>query len=299
MRERPVLIVGGAGALGQAFGAALARRGPVDVLVRPGRVDQLSAGVSVWRLRTGRAPLAQPFVPDRVLTAAEPGDYAFVLLAVASDALREPWLPELCATLAGVPIVSIGQASGDRDAVERAAGADRAVFVLPSVIAYAGPLRRELPLPGVAVWYPPLSRRLVGGARAQEVARELSACGIPAQASPAAGPVGVWIATQSIPFIAALETAGWSFAALRRDRQLRALAAQACVEAGRRRGPRAAAARAVLSVVGRLAPFDVEEYTRRHFTKVGPQTRMMLDEWIAAAGRRPAPALQALRERLG
>jgi hypothetical protein len=111
-----------------------------------------------------------------------------------------------------------------------------------------------------------------------------------------------------IPVVAALEKEGWSLAALTRSPRL-ALAAraarQACdalaVHEGRspplpiRLGSRPAVLRTLLRVGPRLPPVDLQAYLRAHFTKVGAQTRDMLDRY-ATLGRAVGLPVDALEE---
>jgi hypothetical protein len=46
-----------------------------------------------------------------------------------------------------------------------------------------------------------------------------------------------------------------------------------------------------------LAPFDLERYLRHHFTKVGEQTRLMLDDLIGEGAARGLPVTRLRRLR--
>jgi 2-dehydropantoate 2-reductase len=55
--------------------------------------------------------------------------------------------------------------------------------------------------------------------------------------------------------------------------------------------------RAALALARPLTPFDLEAYLRFHFTKVGPQTRLMLETYARLAEKfaLESTALHALR----
>ena len=55
--------------------------------------------------------------------------------------------------------------------------------------------------------------------------------------------------------------------------------------------------RLVLAAAPRLVPFDLERFLEVHFTKVGAQTRLFLDDWIRAGADvgRTRTHLEALR----
>ncbi|MBJ7330419.1 MAG: hypothetical protein JHC95_11015 [Solirubrobacteraceae bacterium] len=308
-----VLIVGAAGALGQVFTARLAGAGAqVDVLVRPGRADEARRGWTVWEIRRWRRARAVPVRPRSVITdvaEARGGDYDWVLLCVSSPALREPWLGELAAATGPAPIAMLGQAAGDRAAVAEAIGDARTVSIVTALLAWTAPLRDEA-AEGIAFWVPPGSVRLVGGdpAAAGEVAGGLRAGGLRARYSRQADRLGVRLAARTIPLIVALESCGWSGAALRRSGRfgvaVRAAAEADAVLRGRGRRPSRTVAwptRLGFRAAMAFPPFDAEAYVERHFTKVSAQSRLMLDEWIRGAeslGWEPA-ALRELASALG
>jgi 2-dehydropantoate 2-reductase len=61
------------------------------------------------------------------------------------------------------------------------------------------------------------------------------------------------------------------------------------------------ALRFALPIIKRMAPLDIERYLEFHFTKVGPQTLLVLDSLIEAGEARPSGQVKALvsvRDRL-
>jgi 2-dehydropantoate 2-reductase len=96
-----------------------------------------------------------------------------------------------------------------------------------------------------------------------------------------------------VPYIAALDAADWS------PRAPLGLAARASAEAvatlGGKLAPPAWLAGLALRVLPLVVPFDLGDYLRAHFTKVGAQTRLMLDGWIARGEARQLPVAR-LRE---
>jgi ketopantoate reductase len=300
MNRAAKILVVGAGALGQVYGAHLARGvAEVHVLVRPERAAAARAGLSLWRIRRGRAPQQQEFKPrGTITTASEAGETAWdaVLLCVASDALRGEWLAPLTEATAPATIVSIGQAAGDHGLVQRVAGAARTISAVPAVFAWHGPLTDELPSAGTGYWLPRGAKLLVGGeqTRAEEIIAALRAGGLRARWSSDAILRGALMAARTTPYVAALESVGWSFAALRRD-PLLPVAARAAREAEaatraqldeaprKPKPPTPARARMALRLLPAMAPFDAERYAARPFSKVGEQTGLMLAEWIHLA----------------
>lgn len=292
-----VLIVG-AGALGQVFGSWLASGGAqVSYLVKPGREKWADGGVSVSRLRSGRAPVAGRLVPHQVMSVMREsaGVWDMVWLCVDSGALRGEAIAQLREASAGATIVTIGQDSGDLVTLARLWPEERIVQVTPTMLAFPSPS-------GMAYWTPPGAAIGVSGARAPQVVAALRAGGARARRVQRAG-TGEMTAARMIPFIAALEQAGWS---LPRLDDAAAAGREAVAVVAAQHGRRAAlsapawAARLALRALPRLLPFDLWQYLESHFTKVGAQTRLMLDGWIAEGTGRGLPVkhLKVLREGL-
>lgn len=289
-----VLIVG-AGALGQVFGTWLVAGGAqVSYLVKPGREGWADGGVSVSRLRYGRAPVVGRLVPDRVMSEAA-GAWDMVWLCVDSGALRSEAIGRLRDVSAGATIVTIGQDLDDLDTLARIWPKERIVQVTATMLAFPAPS-------GTTYWTPPGASTGVSGQRAQQVVAALRAGGAKARRVRREG-TGEMTAARMIPFIAALEQAGWSLPRL--DGAAAAGREAVAVVAARhgRRGALSApawAARLALRALPRLLPFDLWHYLESHFTKVGAQTRLMLDGWIAEGAGRGLPVghLKALREGL-
>ncbi|GAA3598073.1 hypothetical protein GCM10022419_096820 [Nonomuraea rosea] len=289
-----VLIVG-AGALGQVFGSWLATGGAqVSYLVKAGREKWADGGVPVSRLRSGRGPVAGRLVPYQVMS--EPaGAWDMVWLCVDSGALRGAAIARLREVSAGATIVTIGQDLGDLDTLARIWPQEQIVQVTPTVLAFPAPS-------GMTYWTPPGAATGVSGPRAPQVVAALRAGGVKARRVRQAGG-GEMTAARMIPFIAALEQAGWSLprldgAAAASREAIAVVAAQH----GRRVTPSAPAwaVRPALRALPRLLPFDLWHYLESHFTKVSAQTRLMLDGWIAEGAGRGLPVkhLKVLREGL-
>ncbi|MFI6179856.1 ketopantoate reductase family protein [Nonomuraea sp. NPDC051191] len=299
-----VLIVG-AGALGQVFGAWLAAAGArVSYLVRPGREGW--EGASLYRLRWGRAPVGERIVPYEVSSEPPRERWDMVWLCVDSPALRGEWTSALREVTGTATVVTIGQDPGDLHTLARVWPQEQIVQVTPMLLAYQAPLEREVPGPGVAYWVPPGSATGVTGARAPQVVAALRAGGVRARRVTRAG-AGELTAARMIPYIAELESSGWrlpvSSTGLRRAA---AAVREAAGVVSAQHGLRASlsvpswAVGLALRVLPWLLPFDLRRYLETHFTKVSAQTRLMLDGWIAEGAARSLPVgrLSALRDSL-
>ncbi|MCI0569155.1 MAG: ketopantoate reductase, partial [Myxococcaceae bacterium] len=142
--------------------------------------------------------------------------------------------------------------------------------------------------------------------RLGDVIRTLRAGGFPARSHPDATRAMAVPSAVLTAFVAGMEAAGWSFERLLERRSLAGML-QAAREAVRIVAARARTRAAALLLLrpaifrllplgSRIVPFNLEAYLRAHFTKVGAQTRLMLEEYVAL-GRRaglPVERLEAL-----
>lgn len=325
-------ILVGAGAVGIAYGWYLARGGDsVAYLVKPKHAEELHAGVNVYfpKRRGVRVPLrfearvegaAAPAGPsfevltDNAEVAAKGCDVAW--LCISATALRGPWLEPFLASLGPeTTLVMLTPGAEDRAYLAARFPAERLVSGLISLVAWQSPLPDEAPHPpGIAIWFPPLTRLpFYGpGERARAVVEAVNR-GEPGvakhagEAIPDGGPVAGGILTTHV---AALEGAGWTFAGLRKS-PLKQLAAKAAREAmavmAAHQGRRAPLSRqlvrpwTVLPAI-RLAawrmPYDFEVYLRYHFTKVRDQTAFNLAELVRIGTDKGLPVghIEALRQ---
>lgn len=313
-----VLVVG-AGAVGQTFGYHLQQGGAeVHFLVKPAYAEEARQGYTLFDLRRGGEAAPLSFQPDGVCVGPDEvraHRYDVVLITVSSAALTKgTWLEELVEAAPEATIAGLQPGLGDWDRVRELAGAERVIWGVIELIAYQSPLPGAEGPEGVAYWIPSWlmfpfsgpSERVApmvdafraGGLRSREVqdVTVLTAVGAPALNL----------------HMAALEAAGWSLDALMADGELLQLTSEAVREAS------GAAAHSLgvsvplwvrwmrpwqLRLLARLArrtlPLDLETYLRFHFTKVGEQTRMSLERWIATAeeAELPSQAMRAIQSR--
>ncbi|MCX4097065.1 ketopantoate reductase family protein [Nocardia sp. alder85J] len=296
-------LVVGDGALGQVFGMRLGSGGAaVNYLVKPGRTGWSDTGRTLYQLRKFGKPVVQQLRPEGVHAEIPDRVWDMVWLCVSSTALRESWVSDLRSAIGDATVVSIGQDINDRRVLEEVFPAEQIVQVVPTLFAYSAPLDGEVPAPGIAYWAPPGSKLEVLGdrTRAEAVVTALRAGGLGAAVSTKTGS-GEGVAALTMPFIAALEVADWSLPALRADigpaagASAEASAIVAAQAGGRGQSIPKPLAKLVFRVLPALPPFPLARYLEAHFTKVGDQTRLMLDGWIAEGEERGMPVAR-LRE---
>lgn len=297
----PSILIVGAGCVGQVFGHHLARGGAdVTLFVREKYRADAERGFTLHRLSLGRAPEAERFVPQAVVSRSEALStrrFDQVYVTVSSPALAGPWLEELLAPLGTATLVSL-QPGRDDLARTREAGAPAGALVAGSIgfLAYTAPLPGEtrFSAPGTAYWLPPLVRCLFSGepARVAAVRAALRRGGLPAASSRDVHRAMALPNALGMAYLLGLEAAGWSERALWRGPEGRlcrdAMCEVAAIVARDEGRPvqlaRLATAPLLLrlgfGVARRLAPLPLEPYLARHFTKVGAQTRQMIAGWI-------------------
>ncbi len=308
-----VLVVG-AGAVGQAYGRHLQLGGArVTFFVKPAHVAELEGGVTVDPLNERTGPVRWKDF-DLVTTADEvrAGAFDSVWLCVATPALEGGWLDALATAAPRATIVSLQPGLEVTRRLAERVGASRLVIGLITLISWQAPLPGETMVPpGVRYWFPPLAAAPFAGpaSRVEPLVAALEHGGFPARMVKDVVPLAAGGEAVLQPFIMALEASGWSFATLRSGKLLDVGAAAAreflaVAEAVHHRSlwPQRALARPtffrlVLALGPKLVPFPLETYLRVHFTKVGAQTRLLLDETIRLAEqhRLPHPALDELR----
>ncbi|WP_164855959.1 ketopantoate reductase family protein [Lujinxingia sediminis] len=312
-----ILIVG-AGSVGQLYGLHLARAGEeVHVLVRPRYAEEARRG---YRLYERRRDFKQHaiFTPDGVWTDAAdlpPGHFDAIILAIPSTGLKGPWLASLARGLGDATLLTLTPGLDDVQTLSEHIAPDQIVRGLITSVSYPAPLPGEsCPQPGTAYWFPPLTPALFEGPKERVTPivtalnrGHMSSRSVRGLAEKAAFGSGVLM-----PIVAHMETVGWSLDRLR-DETLSELVTtmsqiRTILEATlQSKAPlpmrmlTPTTVKLLTRVAPRVPPFDFEVYLKVHFTKVGAQTRMFLDDYIAKGEslNLPNDAIVELRAKIG
>ncbi len=311
-------LIVGAGSVGQVYGHHLQRGGAeVHVYVRRKYARQARQGYPIY---PPGGSGSSTFTPDGIChTAGDVAETSWdqIWLCVSSPAIRGDWLAPVIEAAGEATLVSLQPNLRDRDLLLPLVGEERLVIGLIAFAAWHAPLpgsaTRE---PGQAWWFPAMSPSIFEGAAAKGVVAGLRAGGCPAKVGSATLNAARGSALL-IAVVATMECAGWTFAGLREERWTRLAAGagrQALATATTHLGVdpglmglllRPTVIRAISRVAPVAAPMDVERFLEVHFSKVGDQTMLGLDEWIAAGERQDLPVDQlvalrtALREARG
>ncbi|RAL25094.1 hypothetical protein DL240_02450 [Lujinxingia litoralis] len=312
-----VLLVG-AGSVGQLYGAHLARSGTeVHVLVRPRYAEEARGGFRVYERRRGLEH-GELFTPDGVWTEASDvpaGHFDAAILCIPSTGLNGPWLPTLCEHLGSATLVTLTPGLDDFQKIAAYLPEEQIVRGLITSVSYPAPMPGESASePGTAYWIPPLTPALFEGSkeRTEPILQALRQGQMPARRVSGLAAQAAFGSGVLMPVVAHLETVDWEMARLRAEKlpelartieQVRGVLEQTLNTRApltlRMIGPRSLGL--ISRFAPRMTPFDLEMYLKVHFTKVGAQTRMFLEDYVSKgdALNLPTDAIAELRAALG
>ena len=317
----PHVVIVGAGAVGLTYGRALQRAGlRVSVYVREKYAAECRAGMRLYRIHGKRGRREETFTPHRVFTdASQMRDIKVdqIWLCMSTTGLKSAIDndPRFCALLHLASRGTLVAMQPGLDVPEMLAPfvpRDRLVMGGIAMVSYqvSELLDPHLERPGVAYMFSGPSP--FTGAGAETIVNWLKRGGCSARVHENTLSMMAFGTSTLMPTITALRGAGWKFSEMRRG-EWTSLAADACAEA------RAISARELdvaappllallrgpaLSLLTRIAPallpFDVEPYLEYHFTKVGDQGALLMNDYIARgeALSMKTEALRALETRV-
>jgi 2-dehydropantoate 2-reductase len=315
MTEAPTRVcIIGAGAVALVYARYLQNAGAeVSLLVKPQYGDACRKGFQLHHFGYRGRIRDEQLVISQILTHVDEvaeGAFDQIWLTVASDALRGPWLDELLAASREAAVVLLQPDLDDRKLLLERVEEARLVQGLIGFLSFQSPLPRAPNLPeGIGYTLLPGSLNAFDGSRAEEVVALLRKGGMSARRQSDLPGRSAERSATTVPIIAGLEAAGWSIAgftagpwlslSLSASREALAVVSHSLSRPPKRVAPRLAVAVA-LKLAPRFTPFDLEAYLEFHFSKVGPQTRLMLETWVRHArdAGLPASAMLELRDAL-
>lgn len=227
-----------------------------------------------------------------------------VWLAVPSNTLSQEWLPKILAATGSSTVLTMAV-----EGEEHIPQARRVVAGFP-LIAWPDPLPGHSGPSRLVLYVPPMARVPVSGedaARVEAVMQALEKGGCKTSRVPNASELGKPLTALLISSVAAIEAAGWKLRDFKG--QWSALAAacarEVLVADGGGLLPRLLARGVILRFAfwfaSKWLPFDLEAYTKFHFTKVGEQTRVLFALWEerGKANGVSTRAIEALRRAIG
>lgn len=308
-----VLIVG-AGAVGQVYAWHLSQAGhEVSFFVKAKYAPSLGNGVTLYRLGRWRKEQQNlsgfGLVTDAAAVAAQRWDQ--VWLALASDALRGALAAEIMAAVGQATVVCLQPDVEDIDYVRDHVPPVQLVQGLITFISYQSPLPGLAGPEGIAYYVPPMAPGLFSGEmpRVESVVAALKAGGLAAKSVPDFAQAAAAAPAMLQPLIAALEINEWrlnNFTAssnfhlgLAASREALAVVKIYVGADIRPLKPLLSPLtwKLVLPVIKRLAPFDLEQFIRYHYSKVRVQSLQMLGSYIRIGKQHglSTTALESLR----
>lgn len=316
--EKMNILVVGAGAVGQVYAWHLAQAGhAVSFFLKEKYVESLRQGCTLHRLghRRNRQQDFQGFglVTDLVHLAAQRWDQ--VWLALSSDALRTELTTGILASVGQATVVCLQPDLEDIDFVRARVPVNQVVQGLITFISFQSPLPGCSGPSGMAYYLPPLAPGLFGGPdsqRVRSVVAGLNVGGMTAKVVPDFARAGAGAPAIMQPLVAALELNQWRLQGFVSSQHFALgldAAREAMTVANRHVGAdvrllkmllRPLLWRLLLPVVRQILPFDLEGQLKYHFSKVRPQTLLMLNSYsrLGASYGLPTSALNTLRGQL-
>lgn len=293
------ILVIGAGAVGLVYGYALAESGAeVSFFVKEKYVEDAQKGFTLYPLNKGRDPKPVHWqaaqIYSDVLEVAK-SEWEQIWICTSTTALRAGWLPEFAEKVQTKHWVALQPGLDDRIYLLEHIREEQLIQGVISFISYQTPLKTETrSKPGIAYWFPPMGPSPFSGVKKDTKAliRQLKKGGCPATyQKDAAGSVAFLSATLMCILIL-LESESWSFTRFKRSPNMQnmiyALHEALTVVSHFRKESRplwrwmirGSVLRWVLWLSTKVIPIDIETYFQYHFTKVGDQTRFMIQTYI-------------------
>ncbi len=289
----------GAGQVGVVYGYHAQKGGAhVAFLVREKYVAEARQGFHLYPLHEGKKAHAHYRASEVLSDWKEAGrsKWDWVILAIPSPSLHQPWFTEMKAAIGTSPIVALQLGMNDAAWLEEQLGKDRVFYGMINLISYAVPLRgHPVPEPGTAYWFPPLSSMPFSGPDESQLRALVE---VYQNGGMKSGMVRDTGATLRFPdflltaLVTALELVGWKFKDLNRTQDVQ-LAIQAAEEQNaildRKLGTKRpfyfsilqpCFMRFALRLAKRLMPLPLEPYIEVHFKKVNEQFQRGRQEMI-------------------
>jgi hypothetical protein len=316
--QSPNILLVGAGAVGQVYGRHLSLGGAkVGFYVREKYKAELEHGMPVYPLNQQKVTQdPQQFKDFKLYTtidevASERFDQ--IWLCVPATALRADWVEPMLKAAGAAVIVSLVPGFEERAILLRHLPEDRLVCGMITLISYQAPLPDETcHSPGMAYWFPPATPAYFSGPApvVKSIVSLLKKGGQPAARHRDVSAMGSSGTAILMPLLLGLERESWSFKqftstqALTDSLQAIQETLQIAAEQSNQKIPIwrhvlvPSLFKTILWLGERLLPLPLETYLKYHFTKVGAQTRLFIDDYISLGQDRNLPTghLIQLRE---
>jgi ketopantoate reductase len=314
-------LIVGAGAIGQVYAYSLKKAGhQVFYYVKEKYREEVQGDQLLYPLnRRDPRREALTFKVDGVITTpAEVANTTWdqIYLCMSSTGLRGPWLQEFALSVKDATLIGLQSGAKDRAYLLQYFRPEQIVMGMLSVISYHAPLPGEkVPGPGTAYWFPTFGPSPFSGSaqRVADVVKDLNRGGYPAKIVADVSPLVAHPSGVLMCLISGLELSDWSFKKFSDgpeidlvSRAVKELIAMIEKTEGHKApwplkncfGPNFV--RTLMKVSPLVIPMDIETYLKVHFTKVGDQTRLYMQEYVNSAleSKQSCPSLIELTKNL-
>jgi ketopantoate reductase len=298
-----VLIIG-AGAVGQVYGYHLHQGGAeICFYIKEKYAADLDKGFELYqhslfgKILGGRTQHGHfnQFSYISSVEALEAQSFDYIINTVSSTALRSGWWESFKNASGSANIVGLQPALDDTQFILQTLPVERYIKGLVQFVAYQSPLPGGHEPSGLHYILLPISGLFENeNARASALMKTLKKGAFRTKHQNNLNFYSSRHSSITIPLTAALEQADWKIAKLLQAENLHA-GLQAAKESNlavsqvlQQKGIpsfflKPGLIRLILRLMPLVFPFDIEVYLKYHFTKVGDQTRLMLEQYIAHA----------------
>ncbi|WP_158596151.1 ketopantoate reductase family protein [Oleomonas cavernae] len=312
-----ILIIG-AGAVGQVYALYLSKAGnDISFFVKEKYSNELGAGLSLHRLtRSGHVTERLEgfgIVTSPAEVAARTWDQVWI--AIPGDALRSELAGQVLEAVGGATVIILQPDINNDQHVRKIVPPEQIVIGVIPFFSFRSPLPDSDGPEGMAYFLSPLRSTLISGpaARTKPVIAALRRAGLRAkQVRDVARETAVGLALAQT-MVAVLESNRWDYTGLPGSPALlnglvavREAMDAVATETGLPVTPSlkimatSLAWRLIVAASIHALPFNIEAALRYHFSKVGTQTRMLIDSYVALGKKHalPTAGLAALRRAL-
>ena len=302
----PRVLIIGAGAVGQVYGRHLQLGGAsVTFFVKEKYLDSLGQGMPLYPLNKQKVTKeARLFTDYSLLSSIEEvktTEFDQVWLCVDATALRGDWLEAMFSSIGSATVISLISGIHEKEIILKYIPEARLVCGIITLISYQAPLPNEACKgKGMAYWFPPFTPAYFSGPslEVRAIVSMLKSGGQPAAVHKDISAMGSFGTAVLMPLLLGLERSSWSFKAfssgtalteslkaVQETLQIAALKTERSLPFFRHFiGP--FTIKVILWLGERVLPLPLESYLEYHFTKVGDQTYLFIDNFILVGEER-------------
>jgi hypothetical protein len=314
----PRVLIIGAGAVGQVYGRHLQLGGAsVTYFVKEKYLDSLGQGMPLYPLNKQRvSEEACLFTDYSLLTSIEEvktKEFDQVWLCVDATALRRDWVETMCTSIGSATVISLISGIHEKEILLKYIPEARLVCGIITLISYQAPLPNEVCQgKGMAYWFPPFTPAYFSGPTLQvrTIVSILKSGGQPAAIHKDISAMSSFGTAVLMPLLLGLERSSWSFkqfsSGLALTESLKAVREALQIAAQQTDRPLPFfrhfigpfSIKVILWLGERILPLPLESYLKYHFTKVGAQTHLFINNFIRIGEERGLPTshLWSLKE---